>query len=158
MLRHIGLMRGLMRGGGCLQVEGGVTDEVFYEWAECQLFRHVRNKIVIADNAVIHHQPRFIRLMERAGATLFFLSPYSPDFSAIELRFKPMKDYLRRVRHACVSHPQQTFFAALRHCNRTTSAHAQFRACGYPVLEAGDEDLDEEVAAALVVVCAAAAL
>ena len=71
----------------CKLEEGGVTDEVFYSWALNYLAPVCRDKIVVLDNAVIHHQLRFVRLMESINARLFYLSPYSPDYSAIEKAF-----------------------------------------------------------------------
>ena len=71
----------------CKLEEGGVTDEVFYSWALNYLAPVCRDKIVVLDNAVIHHQLRFVRLMESINSRLFYLSPYSPDYSAIEKAF-----------------------------------------------------------------------
>jgi hypothetical protein len=71
----------------CKLEVGGVTDAVFFDWAVQYLAPACRDKIVILDNAVIHHQPRFVQLMESVNATLFYLSPYSPDYSAIEFAF-----------------------------------------------------------------------
>lgn len=52
---------------------------------------------VIVDNAAIH-QEKYIRpLIERAGAHLIFLPPYSPDFSPIENCWSKIKQILRRL-------------------------------------------------------------
>jgi transposase len=52
---------------------------------------------VIMDNAKIH-QEEFIRpLIERAGAHLIFLPPYSPDFSPIENCWSKVKQIIRSL-------------------------------------------------------------
>eukprot|EP01052_Picozoa_sp_SAG31_P040882 SAG31_NODE_6043_length_2194_cov_5.787112_2_plen_145_part_00 len=76
--------------GACDVVEGGVDDDALMHWARAKLAPKCRGKYVILDNAIIHHQPGFKEFMEGplVGATLIYLSPYSPDYSAIELGAK----------------------------------------------------------------------
>ena len=73
--------------GACAVVEGGVDDEKLMDWAQHSLAPKCQGKIVSLDNAIIHHQAGFKEFMEGllVGATLLYLSPYSSDFSAIEL-------------------------------------------------------------------------
>ena len=53
---------------------------------------------VIADNLAVHKQPAVRAAIERAGATLHLLPPYSPDFNPIEQAFAKLKALLRAAR------------------------------------------------------------
>jgi transposase len=52
---------------------------------------------VIMDNLSSHKGPRTRELIERAGARLMFLPPYSPDFNPIENAFSKLKALLRKA-------------------------------------------------------------
>ena len=72
---------------------GTVDTERFLEWVDFFLVPHLgrcdrleKRSIVVADNAAIHTDPRFIEKVEAAGAQVLFLSPYSPDYNPIEVR------------------------------------------------------------------------
>ena len=54
--------------------------------------------MLILDNAVVHHSEEFVDLIEATGAMILYLSPYSPDFSAIEPCFHQVKARPRRNR------------------------------------------------------------
>eukprot|EP01047_Picozoa_sp_COSAG01_P035247 COSAG01_NODE_2691_length_7244_cov_143.957465_4_plen_206_part_00 len=83
----------------CKVVEGGVGDDQFFEWAVENLSpvlnkydeRELPNSILLLDNAIIHHQPRFVKMLDDIGCLYYYLSPYSPDYSAIEPAFKALK-------------------------------------------------------------------
>ena len=49
------------------------------------------------DNLSVHKSKRVERLIERAGATLLFLPPYSPDLNPIEEAFSKVKGSLRKA-------------------------------------------------------------
>ena len=53
--------------------------------------------VVILDNLAVHKQPEVRAAIERAGASLRFLPPYSPDFNPIEEMFSKFKEFLRRI-------------------------------------------------------------
>lgn len=53
---------------------------------------------VIADNLAVHKQPPIRAAIERAGATLHLLPPYSPDLNPIEQAFAKLKAFLRAAR------------------------------------------------------------
>ena len=46
-----------------------------------------RGDVVVMDNLSGHKGPRVRQLIEAAGAKLFYLPPYSPDFNPIENAF-----------------------------------------------------------------------
>lgn len=52
---------------------------------------------MVMDNLSVHKSKRVEKLIEEAGATLLFLSPYSPYFNPIEGAFSKVKCVLRRV-------------------------------------------------------------
>jgi transposase len=54
--------------------------------------------VVVLDNLVVHKQPEVHAAIERAGALIRFLPPYSPDFNPIELAFAKLKAFLRAAR------------------------------------------------------------
>jgi transposase InsO family protein len=50
--------------------------------------------VVITDNLSSHKSERARRAIERRGAKLLFLPPYSPDFNPIEMAFAKVKALL----------------------------------------------------------------
>jgi transposase len=64
--------------------------------------------IVIADNLSSHKGPAVTAAVERCGATLLYLPPYSPDLNPIELAFSKLKAHLRAA-------AGRTFAALLGH-------------------------------------------
>jgi transposase len=52
--------------------------------------------IVIMDNLPAHKSRRICEAIERTGAQLRFLPPYSPDFNPIEMAFSKLKAVLRK--------------------------------------------------------------
>ena len=118
----------------------GVGDQELLEWAETHLCpalnpfddRHLPNSIVVLDNAVVHHSEEFVAMIEATGAQILYLSPYSPDFSAIEYCFHQVKAHLRRNRELASHSLEQALWEALAN---VTPAHmaAYYRNCGYPL-------------------------
>jgi len=53
---------------------------------------------VVLDNLAVHKQLAAQTAIERAGAFVRFLPPYSPDFNPIELAFAKLKAFLRAAR------------------------------------------------------------
>ena len=53
--------------------------------------------VVIMDNLSSHKGPRVREMIERAGASLLYLPPYSPDFNPIENAFAKLKTLLRKA-------------------------------------------------------------
>ena len=54
--------------------------------------------VVVLDNLAVHKHPDVRAAIERAGARLRFLPPYSPDFNPIEQVFAKLKAFLRAAR------------------------------------------------------------
>ena len=55
------------------------------------------------DNLSSHKGPNVRTLIEAAGAELFFLPPYSPDFNPIENAFAKLKALLRKAAERTVA-------------------------------------------------------
>lgn len=53
--------------------------------------------VVIMDNLSSHKGPRVREMIEKAGASLRYLPPYSPDFNLIENVFAKLKALLRKA-------------------------------------------------------------
>ena len=53
--------------------------------------------VVVFDNLAAHLKPEVIAAIERAGASVLPLPPYSPDYTPIEEMFSKLKEFLRRV-------------------------------------------------------------
>ena len=56
-----------------------------------------RGDVVVFDNLAAHLKPAVTEAIERAGASVLPLPPYSPDFNPIEQMFSKVKEFLRRV-------------------------------------------------------------
>lgn len=86
--------------------------------------------IVIMDNLSSHKGPRTRALIEAAGASLFFLPPYSPDVNPIENAFATLKALLRNAAERTV----EGLWAAIARIVdtfTTTECANYFSACGY---------------------------
>ena len=55
------------------------------------------DKIVVMDNLPAYKPVAIRQAIERAGAELCFLPPYSPDFNPIEMAFSKFKAFLKKV-------------------------------------------------------------
>ena len=87
--------------------------------------------IVIADNLSSHKGPAITAAVERSGARLLYLPPYSPDLNPIELAFSKLKAHLRtaasrtfRALLKCLASTLETFLPD--HCSNF------FSHCNYP--------------------------
>ena len=79
--------------------DGPLDNPTFLAYVEQVLVPTLRpGDVVVLDNLVIHKQPEVQAAIERVGARLRFLPPYSPDFNPIELAFAKLKALLRAAR------------------------------------------------------------
>lgn len=112
-------------------VDGAVNGDIFESFVEQVLVPELRpGDVVVMDNLSSHKRARTRGLIERAGAKLIFLPPYSPDFNPIEMVFSKVKQLLRslacRTRHALWQAMQSVL-------DQVTSSDAYncFTHCGY---------------------------
>jgi transposase len=54
--------------------------------------------IVVMDNLSSHKSPAIAQLLIKAGAELWYLPPYSPDFNPIENMWSKVKNHLRSAK------------------------------------------------------------
>jgi transposase len=79
--------------------DGPIDNPTFLAYIEQVLVPTLRpGDVVVLDNLVMHKQPEVQVAIERVGAHLRFLPPYSPDFNPIELAFATLKAFLRAAR------------------------------------------------------------
>jgi len=79
--------------------DGPIDNPTFLAYVEQVLVPTLRaGDVVILDNLATHKQPEVQTAIERAGARLRFLPPYSPDFNPIEMAFAKLKAFLRAAR------------------------------------------------------------
>lgn len=79
-----------------LCVEGAINGDLFLAWVEQHLAPALApGDVVVMDNLSSHKSRRVAEAIERVGAEVRYLPPYSPDFNPIELAFAKFKKLLR---------------------------------------------------------------
>ena len=87
-----------------LQYDGTMDSSLFELWFEtCLLQSLPKQAVIVMDNASFHRKSRLFPLADRAGFTLIFLPPYSPEYNPIEHFWAWLKRYLRKSLHSCHS-------------------------------------------------------
>jgi transposase len=77
-------------------LDGAMNGDVFVAYAEQVLVPALRpGDVVVMDNLSSHKRVAAVRAIERAGCSVVYLPPYSPDFNPIELAFAKVKARLR---------------------------------------------------------------
>jgi len=78
--------------------EWATNGEIFLEFVKRLLVPQLSpGKVVIVDNVNFHKVVGVKEAIEEAGARLFFLPPYSPDLSPIELMWSKIKSILKKI-------------------------------------------------------------
>ena len=79
--------------------DGPIDNASFRAYVEQVLVPTLRpGDVVVLDNLTMHKQPEVQAAIERVGARLRFLPPYSPDFNPIEMAFAKLKAFMRAAR------------------------------------------------------------
>lgn len=86
--------------------------------------------IVIADNLGAHKVAGVRGAIERAGATMWYLPPYSPDLNPIELCFAKLKAIVRAARCRSIETLWPLLGESLKHFS-ADECRNYFRHCGY---------------------------
>lgn len=82
-----------------LNFEGTMTGLVFLYFLKnflCPLL--TKGDYVVMDNASVHKVDEVQELIQKTGANLIYLPPYSPDLNPIELAWNTIKQSLRKKR------------------------------------------------------------
>ena len=73
-------------------VLGSCNAQRFNTWLDEELSPHLDAKsVVIMDNARIHKTEQTQALIQRCGAKVLYLPPYSPDYNPVEQKFANIK-------------------------------------------------------------------
>jgi transposase len=84
--------------GAPMLLEGAMNGDAFLAYVEQVLVPELQpGDIVIMDNLSVHKVKGAREAIEKAGAILLFLPPYSPDFNPIEQAFAKLKALLRNA-------------------------------------------------------------
>jgi len=79
-------------------LDGAIDGEAFVVYVEQVLVPTLQGgEIVVLDNLSSHKLPRVTELIEAAGAYVWYLPPYSPDFNPIEHLWSKIKQTLRSI-------------------------------------------------------------
>jgi transposase len=115
-----------------LLFEGATDTPAFQTYVEQVLIPALRpGDIVLLDNLKPHRARVVSRLLRQAGAGVWYLPPYSPDFNPIEKIWAKVKAYLRKVGARTTAALWEAIQQALA---QVTAADCQnsFDHCGYP--------------------------
>jgi transposase len=113
--------------------DGPIDNPTFLAYIEQVLVPTLRpGHVVILDNLTVHKQVEVQTAIERAGARLRFLPPYSPDFNPIELAFAKLKAFLRAARPRSFDQVVELMRVALTLFTAEECANF-IRHCGYPI-------------------------
>jgi len=114
-----------------LVIDGSVNKKMFAAYIEQELAPTLRpNDIVIMDNLSAHKNKSVRESIERRGATLRYLPPYSPDLNPIEKMWSKVKQLLRSAKARNYEKLVEAIGDAL---DRVTPSDALgwFQSCGY---------------------------
>lgn len=106
----------------------GTAFEAYVEHVLAPTLR--RGDIVVLDNLSAHKGERIRQLIERRGARLEYLPPYSPDLNPIELCWAKIKTALRTAKARTLDALLDAVAEALRAISRS-DIRAWFTHCGY---------------------------
>jgi transposase len=106
-LRHDGV-------GAVMALDGAINGEWFVAYVEqCLAPTLSPGDVVVLDNLSSHKRAEAREAIERAGASLVFLPPYSPDLNPIEMAFSKLKAILRKAKERTAQGLRAAIFAAL---------------------------------------------
>ena len=112
-------------------IEGPTDAEVFEVYVEQVLVPSPEpGDIVVMDNLSPHKTSAVAKVIEAAGAQVWFLPPYSPDFNPIEKMWSKIKAFLRKAK----ARTYEALVAAIGAALATITASDAlnwFVSCGY---------------------------
>ena len=112
-------------------LDGPMNGQAFLAYVEPILVPTLRpGDIVVVDNLPAHKSGGVRAAIERAGATLLYLPPYSPDFNPIEKAFAKLKALLRKAAARTINDLWDAIRDAMPKFSATECAN-YFTATGY---------------------------
>jgi transposase len=131
---HSTTMMGAVRRDGTVAAmvyQGGTDVAAMEAFAGGDLRGMVRpGDIVVMDNLSSHKDAGVVAAIERAGASVWHLPPYSPDFNPIEQMWSKVKEILRSLAARTAEALLDAIGVALRAVT-ATGAENWFAHCGY---------------------------
>jgi transposase len=112
-------------------LDGAMNGDVFVAYVEQVLVTTLRpGDVVVMDNLVCHKRVAAVRAIERAGCTVCYLPPYSPDFNPIEMAFAKVKAQLRAAELRTIDRVE-AFFGTVHETFPTQECGNYIRHAGY---------------------------
>ncbi len=112
-------------------IDGAMNGDVFVAYAEQVLVPTLRpGDVVVLDNLSSHKRVAAVRAIERAGCSVVYLPPYSPDYNPIELAFAKVKARLRAAELRTID-KIETFFGRVHDEFSAEECRNYLRHCGY---------------------------
>ena len=116
-----------------MTVEGAVDTSAFNAYVEHVLRPTIkRGDVLVLDNLSAHHASRIEEVAAECGAEVIWLSPYSPDFSRVEMMWSKIKTALRAAKARTREELERAFKAALELITESDCL-GWFTHCGYRV-------------------------
>ena len=115
----------------CMVVDGATTQDIFEAYIEQILLPTLKaGDIVVLDNLSAHKSQQARKLIESAGAELWYLPAYSPDLNPIEKMWSKIKSILRTLK----ARTKEALINAIAEAlDKVTARDAKgwFESCGY---------------------------
>ena len=117
--------------GATMSVEGAVDTLVFDTYVERVLQPTIKaGDVLVLDNLTAHKASRIEQVARACRATVIWLSPYSPDYSPIELMWSKIKAAMRAAKARTREELDKALATALELITEADCL-AWFAHCGY---------------------------
>ena len=114
-----------------MTIEAATDGDIFLAYVEQALCPQLQpGDIVVMDNLAAHKVTGVRDLIQKAGAELRYLPPYSPDFNPIEKCWAKVKQLLRAAKARSMFTLERSVAEALASVT-PQNTQACFRHCGY---------------------------
>ena len=124
---------GLSEIKAALYGQWATNGEIFLAFIRDYLVPNLRSgDIVLMDNVNFHKSEAIQACIESVGATLWFLPPYSPDFSPIENMWSKIKSILRKLAPRTKRQFKKALATAFESITQSDLV-GWFKHCGYKV-------------------------
>ena len=116
-----------------MTIESPTDGDVFLAYLEQVLCPRLQpGQVVVMDNLSAHKNSAVRQCIEKTGARLLYLPPYSPDFNPIEQCWAKIKEHLRAAKARLLEILDQAVTEAIAAVTAHNAA-AWFHHCGYGV-------------------------
>jgi transposase len=110
-----------------MTIEEPTDTDIFLAYVEHLLYPVLKpGDVVVMDNQSVHKAPAVREWIEKAGAEVLYLPPYSPDLNPIEKAWEKLKQLLRAAKARTKETLDQAITEALPHIT-PDNAKAWFR-------------------------------